>query len=313
MISVRLFLGACLAVWLFGLQPAHAQTCDCDVSVSRVTSYNALLSLDAQEQPEAQQTHLPFGVPTPPTSATNETLLVQQHYIINYDADLRVPTWVAYRLRQTDVDIPRERTECFRPDPRLTDADDAAFCVDYEEPVYDRGHMVPNADMTRSEAAMINTYMFTNMTPQHDRFNRVIWQRLERYVRDWARVKGTIYVITGAVFDRGADGQRDADDDAERMESNNGDMRVAVPSHFYKIVLHERPNGFIENLTILLPHTDQSITGQAANPYLADHITNIDAIEALTGIDFLTAVAAENSAKEAAIEGNVANALWPRH
>ena len=71
MISVRLFLGACLAVWLFGLQPAHAQTCDCDVSVSRVTSYNALLSLDAQEQPEAQQTHLPFGAPTPATSATN--------------------------------------------------------------------------------------------------------------------------------------------------------------------------------------------------------------------------------------------------
>jgi DNA/RNA endonuclease G (NUC1) len=27
--------------------------------------------------------------------------------------------------------------------------------------------MVPNADMRRSESAMINTYMFSNMAPQH--------------------------------------------------------------------------------------------------------------------------------------------------
>ncbi len=39
--------------------------------------------------------------------------------IINYDTDLRVPTWVAYRLREDDIDEPRERTECFRPDPRV--------------------------------------------------------------------------------------------------------------------------------------------------------------------------------------------------
>ena len=43
---------------------------------------------------------------------------------------------------------------------------------------------------------------------QHDRFNRGIWARLEGYVRDWAEKKGTIYVITGAVFDRDGDGAR---------------------------------------------------------------------------------------------------------
>lgn len=292
---------------------AAAQTCDCDVTERKVTAYDALLFLNDQEREQAIQTHLPFGVPTTPANATNEMLLVQTEYVINYDADLRVPTWVANRLREDDIDEPRERTECFRPDPRLMYADDAAFCADYEEPVYDRGHLVPNADMTRSEPAMINTYIFTNMTPQHDRFNRVIWQRLEGYVRDWTRTKGEIYVLTGAVFDRDGDGQRDADNAAEQMESNNGQMRVAVPSHFYKIILHERPNGFIENLTILLSHSDESITGTAANTYLADHITSIDEIEALTGMDFLTGIGSENPAKEAAIEANTAGGLWPRN
>ena len=91
---------------------------------------------------------------------------------------------MAYRLRDSDIDEPQERTECFRRDVRIEEDDDAAFCTDYEEPTFDRGHMVPNADMTRSESAMINTYVFSNMAPQHDRFNRIIWQRLERYARD---------------------------------------------------------------------------------------------------------------------------------
>ena len=306
-------LAAFLLLELFTPSEAFSQTCDCDITARKVTAYDALLFLDDQEQAQALQTHLPFGVPTTPANATNEMLLVQAEYVINYDGDLRVPTWVANRLREDDIDEPRERTECFRPDPRLEQDDDTAFCTDYAEPVYDRGHLVPNADMTRSEAAMINTYMFTNMTPQHDKFNRVIWQRLERYVRDWARVKDEIFIVTGAIFDRDDDGQRDSDNTAEHMASNNGQARVAVPSHFYKIMLHERPNGFIENLAILLPHTDESITGATANTYLADHVVSIDAIEALTGINFLTGIAAENPAKEAAIEANTADGLWPRN
>lgn len=82
------------------------------------------------------------------------------------------------RLRDHDLAVPRDRTQCFRRDPRLA-TPAAAFCADYNEPIFDRGHMVPNADMERSEAAMINTYMFSNMVPQHDRFNQQIWAHFE--------------------------------------------------------------------------------------------------------------------------------------
>ena len=90
-------------------------------------------------------------------------------------------------------------------------------CGDYEEPTFDRGHMVPNADMVRSEAAMINTYMFSNMVPQHGRFNRQIWSRLERHVRDWAMTRENIYVVTGAIFDRDGNGQVTIDELVEAV------------------------------------------------------------------------------------------------
>ncbi len=294
---------------VFSLQPAHTQSCDCDVSPRKERAYDALLELDETEKAEAEAIHFLWGVPTSPNAATNEHLLHQAHYIVDYDDDLRLPLWAGYRLRGEDVTIRRERTECFRRDVRLG-SDVAAFCEDYQEPVFDRGHMVPNADMTLSEAAMINTYMFSNMVPQHDKFNRGIWARLEGFVRDWAALRGEIYVITGAIFDKDSDGTRDSDSDATLMAPRN---RVAVPTHFYKIILHERPDGFIESMSFLLPHEDKSASGRAGERFLEERLTSIDAIEALTGIDFLSALGMQNPTKEAAVERFKANRMWPRN
>lgn len=177
--SVRAFVLSVSVLMLAALpSPVVAQSCGCDVSDRKEQAFDQLLFLSAAEKAEAESLHLPFGVP--PSVSSNERLLHQVDYIINYDDDLRMPLWVAYRLTEADLRINRERTECFRRDPRLVDDNVAGFCSDYSEPIFDRGHMVPNADMVRGESAMINTYMFTNMAPQHDRFNQVIWARLER-------------------------------------------------------------------------------------------------------------------------------------
>lgn len=287
---------------------AFSGTCDCDISPRKVEAYDALLNLDSTEQAEAVYTHLPWGVPANPPTSTNEHLLYQTHYIIDYDDDLKVPIWVAYRLRAQEVEAGLERTECFRNDPRLPQ-DDAAFCADYDEPIFDRGHLVPNADMTRDESAMINTYMFSNMTPQYGNFNRIIWSRLEGFVRDWAKVKGEIYVITGAVFDKNNDGHRDKDNQALLVKSTN---RVAIPTHFYKIILHERPDGSIESMTFLLPHDDIKHTGREGERYLENNLTSIDNIEARTGIDFLPKLSEINSAKEGGIEKYISEKMWQR-
>ena len=160
---------------------------------------------------------------------------------------------------------------------------------------------------------MINTYMFSNMCPQHDRFNRGIWARLESRVRKWTNAKGVVYVISGAIFDKDGDENRDADSDANRMTSDNGNERVAVPTHFYKIILHERPNGFIESMTFLLPHVDSTPTGNQVDPFLKSKLVKIDDIEKITGVDFLVSIRDSDNgqAKERVIENFKSKELWP--
>jgi DNA/RNA endonuclease G (NUC1) len=98
------------------------------------------------------------------------------------------------------------------------------------------------------------------------------------------------------------------------MESNNGNARVAVPTHFYKIILHTRPNGFIEAMAFLLPHVDSSPGSNQTESFLISKLVAIDDIEAVTSIDFLVGLrsTAHGSAKENAIEGFKATSMWAR-
>jgi hypothetical protein len=66
-------------------------------------------------------------------------------------------------------------------------------------------------------------------------------------------------------------------------------------------------------MTFLLSHEDSSPTGAVnSNRFLNDHLTTIDEIEEVAGIDFLVGIRADNPAKETAIESFVASEMWPR-
>ena len=58
---------------------------------------------------------------------------------------------------------------CFRQDPRLTSTE-TAILADYDEPIYDRGHLANDADLKDDLTEQINTYVLSNMSPQHCRF-----------------------------------------------------------------------------------------------------------------------------------------------
>ncbi len=90
------------------------------------------------------------------------------------------------------------------------------------------------------------------------------------------------------------------------MEGQIG-KRVAVPTHYYKIIVQSRPNGFLETTTFLLEHVDASPTGNQVKPFLAQRLTKIDVVEAVTGIDFF---ADPEDQKENAVEAFKATGLW---
>jgi endonuclease G len=210
--------------------------------LNRATQANAAA---LAQQAEIEATQFPFGMHRSPSDADNERVLFQKEWVAVYDDDLRMPVWVSYKLTKAESSSTVAiRQDCFRRDYRLP-GEVASECEDYEEPLFDRGHMLPANDSKRRQSMMDNGFLFSNMTPQFENFNRKVWQRLEAHVHNWAISSNGLFIITGAVFDRDNDGQRDPDSDAVRMAPLN---RVAVPSHFYKILIHVRTSGVIDTL-----------------------------------------------------------------
>lgn len=133
---------------------AFAQSCNCEVSPHKEQAYDLLLFLTPEERQTAEKTHLPWGGAAPARRCNQRAAA----------ASGALPDRVRRRPASTDLGrlslrdddvVSRSRNDCFRRDPRIASGTAASFCEDYEEPVFDRGHMVPRADMNRSEAAMI--------------------------------------------------------------------------------------------------------------------------------------------------------------
>jgi endonuclease G len=242
------------------------------------------------------------GLPVSAGHPADEFVLIQPDYVIWYDETLRVPLWVAYRLTSANLAGPPGRVEAFRPDPRLRPEQRAELC-DYADTGFDRGHMAPDADFTQSVTAKINTYILSNMCPQHPNFNRKIWQWFEGLVRDWAQKFGSVYVITGAIFDRDGDGKRDPDAWADRVGPRGA---VALPTGFYKIIVRKDGAAW-DALAVKLSHKDQPSNKKDALRLLTQRITSIDAIEKAAATDFFPELPDE---QENRLEREKPRQLW---
>lgn len=267
---------------------------------------NKALTLSTADRQKAIDSHLPWGVPESTINADKEMLLVQMDYVIEYDQALLIPIWTAHRLDAKKLKT-MDRVNCFRSDPRIKPVTSGPAPSDYVEPIFDQGHLTPNGDMAITINAVVNSFVMTNMTPQFCQFNRGVWEIFETLVRTWAGSRGTIYVTTGSVFDRDGDGKRDSDADLRRIQSDNGKSRVAIPSHFYKILIHQQNDGTVESLAVLVPNDQTQLDKAEAVSYLESHIVSIADIEAVTGLKFFPNVAAA----DAAFKQVRTSALWP--
>jgi endonuclease G len=258
------------------------ETCGCDVAPARVRAYDA--ALFTADPGAAAARHAPYGVAVDP--AGRFVLLAQAHWLTGYDPRRRLPMWVAYRLTAGDVAAKRTRTGCFRPDPRLSTATGGTRCASYLGDGMDRGHMVASADMTRSERAMVNTYVFSNIAHQYPAFNRSLWRDLEIRVRAMARLRGEIHVMTGAVFDHDRDGLPDAPAAAPYPVTKTGPSDAARASHFYKIVfVPGRGTAPPQISAWLLVHENIRTRRAASTRMLRGARVPLDVIEKMTGLD----------------------------
>lgn len=186
------------------------------------------------------------------------------YYSLSYIEKHELSEWVCYELTRESLRLPNvPRYGWFEEDPKVKTL--SAVHADYSGSGYDRGHLVPAADMAFSEIAMKETFYMSNIAPQVRHFNNGIWRELEEQVRDWAFKSGRVIVVSGPVLTQGIRGKI----------GRNG---VSVPSYFYKIVL-DISSEENDAIAFIIPN-------ELSNKPLQDYAVTIDSVEAITGIDF---------------------------
>jgi endonuclease G, mitochondrial len=218
-----------------------------------------------------------------PVSTTGE---VVRHtwFVLSYDEDHEQAEWVAYELTRERLNKNwSERPNSFRPDPEVRT--ESATPRDYSGSGYDKGHLCPAADMAFDDAAIDETFMMSNMSPQVPAFNGGVWRELEELTRDWARKFNQLYVVTGPVL-------------TQQQLGQIGFSKISVPAAYYKVLLAPDQH---KAIAFVLPNA------VSTKPVL-EYAYTIDQVEKLTGLDFFPNVL---KGLDEELEGSLDLDAWP--
>ena len=101
---------------------------------------------------------------------------------IVYSEKLQQPKWIEYNVKCFDGTISRKGLDFFTCDSIKTSDN-----LDYENNVYDKGHLAPAADFNCDAQTLKMTFSYLNCVLQHEKLNRGVWRHLESYERDLAK------------------------------------------------------------------------------------------------------------------------------
>lgn len=206
-----------------------------------------------------------------PALKQGEELVIHPGHILVYDQKHKQAKWVAHIATPDLITGNLARIDSFRPDPLVKGG--TAVTTDYWNSGYDRGHLVPSADMRWNYDALAATYLYSNISPQKPELNRESWAELEDWLRRYVNFsKQRVFVVTGPVLREGL----------PVMEKTNRQNDVSIPELFYKVIVDldsERPKGIA-----FLQANDK-------NEYpTISYAVPIDSVEKITGIDFFASL-----------------------
>lgn len=186
--------------------------------------------------PFQMQRELRYGAPV------CDQVLTGRYFTIGYSWYFRQPKWVLEIVNPNAVfewDLPRAaRSNNFRADVRIPKRFRAGLNA-YRNSGYDRGHLVGSANMNELQVQNSETFLLSNMSPQHPDFNRRIWRALEIAVRKLNDKEDILetYVLTAPIF------YFDRKIETIGSEHEEYGIDVPVPHAFTKSVLAEDSRG----------------------------------------------------------------------
>lgn len=266
-------------------------------AVGLLTSVYAAETGCARFTPFGQPVHRSLAVDLAAGAPPDWSVVCHTGQLAAFNSVHHVSDWVAFLLRRTDLLQPVvERKDSFRADTRITEQH-RVVTSDYTRSGFDRGHLAPAAAMKWSHDAMRDSFLMTNIAPQvGPGFNQHIWKSLERKMRRWACMRGTLHVTTGPLYEARPIRRISYDKNGDGIDDNG--ILVDVPTHFFKLAVDPAR---MESIAFILPNKRLSTKD------LPKFLVSIDEVEARSRLDFLTGLW---DGVEQVIESHVQPRLW---
>jgi endonuclease G len=202
-------------------------------------------------------------------------LMEKPQFVMSYHRDNGRPNWVSWHLDPSWLgSTPRQ--DSFRADTSLPVGWYQVQATDYSGSGYDRGHMCPSADRTKTVADNDATFLMSNMIPQAPTNNQQTWANLESYCRTLANSGYELYIISGGY---GVSGY-----------IANG--HVAVPTTTWKVIM-VLPQGTSDVSRVTTSTRLIAVSVPNTNSVVSDwrqYRVSVDSVESLTGYNFFSNV-----------------------
>ncbi|XP_072287332.1 endonuclease G, mitochondrial [Pyxicephalus adspersus] len=261
--GVSLAVGSALGAGVTNWRPHDISGCDSPLSIVQAASEVSL---------PPSSSIFRFGLPG------FSQLKTRQSHVLSYDKRLRGPAWVLEQLNTECIKGTADRRSCDFREDKSVHPYHRATNSDYKTSGFDRGHLAAAANHKWSQQAMDETFILSNVYPQNPNLNQNAWNNLEQYCRSLTKSNKNVYVCTGPLF-------------LPKMEEDGkmyvkyqviGTNNVAVPTHFFKVVVLEKFNGEIELRPYVMPNSpvDDKIP-------LERFLVPIESIERAAGLLFL--------------------------
>lgn len=219
--------------------------------------------------PFQMQPELRYGAPK------CDEILTGRYSSIGYSWYFRQAKWaleIINRNRELVADLPDvERLNNFRADTRIPRRFRAGLRA-YKGSGYDRGHLIASANQDLQNIQNSETFLLSNMSPQHPDLNRQKWRLLEEAIRELDASESVLetYVLTCPIFYFG-----------QVVETIGKDSKyfgidVPIPHAFVKSVLTENKRGQFDLWTFEMKNEKQ-------DGDLQDYLVNTYDMEQIVG------------------------------
>ncbi|KAG9467774.1 hypothetical protein GDO78_014321 [Eleutherodactylus coqui] len=205
-------------------------------------------------------------------------LKTRQSHVLSYDSRLRGPAWVLEQLNVDRLQGSANRQGCDFKEDDSVHPYHRATNSDYRGSGFDRGHLAAAANHKWSQKAMDETFILSNVYPQNPNLNQNAWNNLEKSCRGLSKSNKNVYVCSGPLFLP----KMEVDEKMYVKYQVIGANHVAVPTHFFKVVVLEKYNGEIELRPYVMPNcpVDDKIP-------LDRFLVPIESIERASGLLFV--------------------------